>query len=76
MIDRIPPMPGTILAPCKTRNCDFAFEFGSAFNTLLWIERFEPRELSCPLCKVRTVYSRDDLKAKPREHISRARKGA
>ena len=35
MTNRIPRAPGTILAPCRTRTCDFTLEFAVAFYTVL-----------------------------------------
>jgi len=59
------PLPGSVKVPCKTPGCRGAVESGFVYNTAEWIEGFISKEYECPVCKSKTVYSRDDVEFVP-----------
>ena len=52
------PMPGSVVVPCKNKNCNAAIESGFVYNTEEWIEKFIAKERTCPACGSAAVYSR------------------
>jgi hypothetical protein len=61
MTDQIPRTPGKVVAPCKNQKCSSEFDFGFPYNTAVWLDNFRLRELVCPSCGVKALYSRSDL---------------
>jgi hypothetical protein len=55
------PSPGSIKVPCKNKDCTAAVESGFVYNMAEWIEEFVSNERTCPVCKAKAVYSRDDV---------------
>ena len=55
------PSPGNVTAPCKTEGCSSAIDFGFVYDTVTWIEKFEPIEFPCPTCNLKARYSSSDL---------------
>ncbi len=55
------PTPGNVTAPCKTEGCSSAIDFGFVYDTVTWIEKFKPTELTCPTCNLKALYSSSDL---------------
>ena len=59
------PIPGGVVVPCKSQNCSGAVESGFVYNTAEWVEGFISKERECPVCKLKAVYSRDDVVVVP-----------
>ena len=55
-------LSGTPLLKCKTPNCVGKIYFGDFVLDLIeWKEEFKNQQLTCPTCKKKNSYSRDDL---------------
>jgi len=55
------PMPGSVMVPCKTENCNAAIESGFVYNMEEWIQGFVEKPRTCPACNSTHVYSRADV---------------